>query len=177
MSGEATTRAAESAAALERAFGPQALCNRCGERIEDYRVIAVFLHDTAAVRAYCRGCYAVAADGEYFARGSGLVLDYQAFSERFGSPGPPPPPATPVDRILAALVRDPALGSLSPPSEAVARRLRMAPYRFRVELVLDGQARTAELVLSPEGRAETLEGDDAACARVKAAIRESPGSR
>jgi hypothetical protein len=175
MSGEATHRIAGSAAALERAFGADASCNRCAARIAAYRVVAVFLHDTAAVRAYCHDCYPVAVDGSYFARGSGQVLDYAAFSERFGSPGPAPPPATPVDRILAALVRDPALVSLSPPSEAGARRLGTTPYRFRVELLLDDGVRAAVVALGPEGRVVTLEGDDAACARVRAVVGGTSG--
>jgi hypothetical protein len=170
MSGEATSRVASSAAALERAFGAEATCNRCAARVEDYRVVVVFLHDTAAVRAYCRDCYPVAVDGSYFARGSGDVLEYAAFGERFGSPGPAPPPATPVDRILAALVRDPALVSVSPRSEAGARRLGALPYRFRVELSVGGAVRAAVLVVSPKGRVVTLEGDDAACALVKRAV-------
>ncbi len=69
MSGEATSRTAGSAAALEHAFGARAVCNRCGAPIEDYRVVAVFLHAAAAaaaVRAYCRGCYfSLGADIEW----------------------------------------------------------------------------------------------------------------
>lgn len=134
MSGESTRIATAKVAAFERAFGDNARCNRCGATIPDYRVLALFLHDTVAVRAYCQACYDVAIEGEYHARGDGMILDFVGFGERFGAAGPPPPPCTPVDRVLSTLIRDPALRSLSPPSEALARRARSTPYRFQVEI-------------------------------------------
>ena len=168
MSGESTSRSPGNASALERAFGDRAACNRCGAEIADYRVIALFLHDTALVRAYCRECYGVAVDGEYHARGDGLRLDYAGFAERFGAPGPPPPPATPVDRLLATLLRDPDVRFMTPPSEAVARRLRMSPYRFRIELLLDGAERSVDLTLRPDGTVERIEGEERARERLRA---------
>ena len=74
MSGEATSKTSASAEAFERAFGSVAACNRCQSRIEDYRVVAVFLHDTAAVRAYCRACYPAASEADYFAGGERVFL-------------------------------------------------------------------------------------------------------
>ncbi len=109
MSGESTPRTTVAAEALERAFGARAVCNACATPVEDYRVVALFLHETAVVRAYCRRCYPAAAEGEHSAAGDGLLLDYASFAARFGAPGPPPPPATAVDRALTTLVRDPAL--------------------------------------------------------------------
>jgi len=170
VSGEATSRRETKAEPLERAFGARAACSRCGVQVDHYRVIAVFLHDTVSVRAYCHHCYPGAVDGDYHARGDGLVLDYAGFSQRFGAPGPPPPVATPVDRMLTALVRDPALDSLTPHSEAAARRLRMQPYRFRVGFLIDGTVRTADLTVTPEGRVEALDGDASACARTQAVV-------
>src|SRR5262249_45916115 len=46
VSGESTPRATVAAAALERVFGPRAACNACAESVADYRVVALFLHDT-----------------------------------------------------------------------------------------------------------------------------------
>jgi len=61
MSGESTSRSVSPPEEMERAFGDSAVCNRCGHRVPDYRVVAHFLHDTAAVRAYWaeRGCFSV----------------------------------------------------------------------------------------------------------------------
>jgi hypothetical protein len=160
-----------SAAAFERAFGEAARCNRCAASTPDYRVIATFLHDTVAVRAYCQGCYEAAIEGEYHARGDGLILDYGGFAERFGAAGPPPPPCTPVDRALRALIREPGLRSLAPPSEALARRARSTPYRFKVELVIEGGAQGAELALMPDGRIVALVGEPLACERLRALLR------
>lgn len=168
MSGEATARTTAGAAALERAFGARASCNACGRAVEGYRIVVLFLHDLAVVRAYCRRCYPAAAEGEYRAGGDGLVLDFASFAARFGAAGPPPPPATPVDRLLAGLIRDPALRALSPPNEAFARKRRELPYRVRAEFLIDGITRQAKLALTREGRLESLEGDDDACARVRA---------
>ncbi|MGH7731373.1 MAG: hypothetical protein ACRENJ_09000, partial [Candidatus Eiseniibacteriota bacterium] len=98
-------------------FGPRAVCNACVASIPEYRIVALFLHETAVVRAYCPRCYPAAADGDYHARGDGLMTDYAGFAARFGPPGPPPPPATPVDRLLTVFIRDPALRRLSPASE------------------------------------------------------------
>ena len=170
MSGESTPRATVSAAAFERAFGDAARCNRCAAAAPDYRVVATFLHDTVAVRAYCPDCYEAAIEGEYHARGDGLILDYGGFAERFGPAGPFPPPCTPVDRALRALIREPALRSLAPPSEALARRARSTPYRFKVELAIAGAPRVAQLALMPDGRIEALEGEAQACERVRALL-------
>jgi len=170
VSGEATSKTSASAEAFERAFGSVAACNRCQSRIEDYRVVAVFLHDTAAVRAYCRACYPAASEADYFAGGDGIVLDYDSFARRFGAPGPTPPPATPVNRILARLVRDPALSFLTPRSEAGARRLATRPYRFRVTFRLDAGACAADLAVTPQGDVVSLDGEAAACAQLREAV-------
>ena len=170
MSGESTPRATVGSEPLERAFGPRATCNACGAVGEDYRVVVLFLHDTAIVRSYCESCYPAAADGDYHAGGSGLLLDYRSFAERFGAPGPPPPPQTPVDRMLASLVRDPALRVLSPGTEAVARRRRQTPYPVRAGFALGGAMREARLTITPDGRLASLTGDDAACTRVRERI-------
>lgn len=143
------------------------MCNACATSSPDYRVVAVFLHGTAAVRAYCPRCYAAAADGDYSAGGDGMLLDYAGFASRFGPPGPPPPPATPVDRLLTALIRDPALSRLSPVSEAVARRRRRTPYPVHVELAIDGAMAAAEMTVAVTGAIVGIEGDPAACARVR----------
>ncbi len=119
------------------------------------------------VRAYCRECYPEAADGEYFASGDGLMLDYAGFAARFGPPGPPPPPATPVDRLLTRLIHDPALRRLTPASEAVARRRRVMPYPVRVEFLLDGALAEARMTLSSTGVVSGLTGDPGACARAR----------
>jgi hypothetical protein len=130
-------------------------------------VVAVFLHETAAVRAYCARCYPAAADGDYHAAGDGILLDFATFARRFGSAGPPPPPATPVDRLLTAFLRDPALRGLSPVSEAVARRRRRVPYPVQVTLEIDRAPAEARLALSPLGAIVELSGDPVACARVR----------
>ena len=170
VSGEATSKSSQSAEPLERACGPEAACNRCGARVRDYRVVATFLHQTAAVRAYCRDCYPQASEGEYFAAGDGLVLDYARFADRFGAPGPAPPPVTPVDRMLARLVRDPALVSLAPWSEAGARRQGTRPYRFRIACRLEARVCAAELSVSPNGDVASIEGEDAAREWLRSAI-------
>jgi hypothetical protein len=170
MSGEATPRAQVDPGALERAFGDRARCNACGVEVERYRVIALFLHDLAAVRAYCGGCYEAACDGVYHARGDGMLIDYHGFASRFGAPGPPPPPASRVDRMLGALLRDARLRRLAPPSEALARRARCIPYRFASEWLIGDRKSDAELVLRPDGAVERLAGDPAACAAVRAAL-------
>ena len=167
MSGESSPRATAGTEALARAFGERAACNACAASVADYRVVVLFLHQTVAVRAYCSDCYPAAADGDYHAGGDGLLLDYAGFAERFGAPGPPPPPMTPVDRMLAALVRDPALRSLSPGSEAVARRRRQSPYPVRVGFLIAGATSEARMNVTPDGRMTALTGDAAACARVR----------
>ncbi|TMQ70848.1 MAG: hypothetical protein E6K81_11575 [Candidatus Eisenbacteria bacterium] len=170
MSGESAPRATVGSESLERAFGGTAACNACGARVAEYRVVALFLHETAAIRAYCARCYPAAADGDYHAGGDGLRLDYAAFAARFGAPGPPPPPTTPVDRMLAALVADPALRLLAPGSEAVARRRRRVPYPVRVGFALDGATSEARMSVAPDGRMTDLAGDPAACDRVRALL-------
>jgi hypothetical protein len=156
-----------AAEALERAFGPSAVCNACAASSADYRVVVVFLHETAAVRAYCPRCYPAAADGDYHAGGDGMVLDYGDFAARFGAAGPPPPPATPVDRLLTALIRDPALRRLIPASEAVARRRRQVPYPVRVTMHLGGAPVEAQITVAALGAIVSLAGDPAACTRVR----------
>ncbi|HET9328349.1 MAG TPA: hypothetical protein VFQ05_16405 [Candidatus Eisenbacteria bacterium] len=151
MSGESTRSGIASAAAFERAFGDSARCNRCGSVTPEYRVLAVFLHDTVAMRAYCQPCYDVAIEGEYHAGGDGFILHYEEFTKRFGAAGPPPPPCTPVDQVLSALIRDPALRSLKPPSEALARRTRKTPYKFQVEIDDGKGPHRFELDLTPNG--------------------------
>jgi hypothetical protein len=133
-------------------------------------VVALFLHGMGSVRAYCARCYPSAAEGDYHAGGDGLLLSYAEFAARFGAPGPEPPPATPVDRMLAALVRDPALRLLSPGSEAVARRRRLTPYAVRVAFAIDGVTREARMNVSPDGGMSALAGDPLACARVRGAL-------
>ena len=167
MSGESAPRTAVGSEPLDRVFGAEAACNACGARVAGYRVVALFLHETVVVRAYCPRCYPAAADGDYHAGGDGLTLDYPAFAARFGAPGPPPPPTTPVDRMLAALVRDPALRLLSPGSEAVARRRRLSPYPVRVGFAIEDATLEARMTVTPEGRMASLTGDPAACARVR----------
>ena len=127
----------------------------------------MFLHDTAVVRAYCGRCYPAAADGDYRADGDGMLLDYTGFVTRFGAPGPPPPPATPVDRMLTALIRDPDLRSLSPASEAIARRRRRVPYPVRAEFLLAGARAEAHMLLGAAGNLFDLTGHPDACARVR----------
>jgi hypothetical protein len=132
--------------------------------------VALFLHDTAAVRAYCPRCYPAAADGDYHAGGDGMLLDYAGFAARFGPPGPPPPPATPVDRLLRALIRDPAVRRLTPASEAVARRRRQVPYPVAVALAIDGRLVEARMTLSVTGALVQLDGEPAVCERVREVI-------
>jgi hypothetical protein len=153
--------------ALERVFGPRAVCNACAAAVAEYRVVALFLHDTAVIRAYCASCYPAATEGEYRAGGDGLVLDYADFAGRFGAPGPPPPPATSADRALAALVRDPTLRRLSPPSEAFARRRGSSPYRVGAAFLIGGSACEATFTLAPDGGIAGLEGAAAACERIQ----------
>jgi len=167
MSGESTARAMVAATALERVFGAQAVCNACAAAVPEYRVVALFLHDTTVIRAYCASCYPAATEGEYRADGDGLVLDYGDFAGRFGAPGPPPPPATSVDRALAALVRDPTLRWLSPPSEAFARRRGSVPYPVRAAFQIGGSTCEATFTLAPDGRIAALEGAEAACERIR----------
>jgi len=167
MSGESVPRTTAGGEALERAFGARAVCNACAAPVADYRVIALFLHETAVVRAYCAGCYPAAADGEYHAAGDGLILDYAGFTARFGAPGPPPPSATPADRRLVALVRDPALRALSPPSEALARKRSAAPYPVRARFLIDGRDREASFTLASDGRVDGFAGDPLARARAR----------
>ncbi len=167
MSGESTPRSMVAAAALERVFGTRAVCNACAASVADYRVVALFLHDTAVVRAYCGPCYPAAAEGTYWAGGDGLLLDYAGFAARFGAPGPPPPPATWVDRVLAALVRDPALRGLSPANEAFARKRRQVPYPVRATFLIEGVLCEATLALAPDGRVTALAGAPAACQRLR----------
>jgi hypothetical protein len=167
VSGESAPRATVGAEALERAFGARAVCNACAAPVEDYRVVALFLHETAVVRAYCARCYPAAAEGEYRAGGDGLLIDYADFALRFGAPGPPPPPATPVDGILATLIRDPGLRRLSPGSESFARKRRQVPYPVQVEFLIEGGGRKASFTLAPDGRMDGPSGDPLACARVR----------
>jgi hypothetical protein len=172
MSGESVPRTAAGLEPLERVFGARAVCNACGEPVAEYRVVALFLHETAVIRAYCAGCYPDATDGEYHAGGDGLILDYASFAARFGAPGPPPPAATPVDRILAALVRDPALRMLWPGSEAYARKRRFSPYPIRAGFLIAGRSREASFTLTPGGGMDGLSGDPLACARVREVLGE-----
>ncbi len=170
MSGESTRSGTANAIAFERAFGERARCNRCEASVGDYRVLAVFLHDTVAVRAYCAACYEQAIEGEYHARGDGVTLGYAGFVERFGAAGPPPPPCTPVDRVLRTLIRDAALCYLAPPSEALARRSRTTPYQFRVTLQVGGAPRDGRLSVMPDGQIEAIDGDPLARDRLREAL-------
>jgi hypothetical protein len=171
VSGESTRSATANVAAFERAFGARARCNRCEASVADYRVLAVFLHDTVAVRAYCPACYEQAIEGEYHARGDGMTLDYAGFSERFGAAGPPPPPCTPVDRMLRTLLHDSSLRFLAPPSEALARRSRTTPYQFRISFELGGAPRSGELSVMPDGGIQAIGGDPLARAHLTEALR------
>ena len=169
MSGESTSRSMTAPEAMERAFGASAVCNRCGERVDEYRVVAQFLHDVAAVRAYCGGCYPT-IEGEYHAAGDGLLLDYQEFSRRFGAPGPPPPESTRVDRLLARLVGSPEVARLIPPSEALAKRRRATPYTFELGVRVGDDVRPVLLALEPDGSVASLQGEPMACERVRVTI-------
>ena len=122
------------------------------------------------MRAYCGHCYPAAAEGDYHAGGDGLLLDYAGFARRFGAPGPPPPPSTAVDRLLTALLRDPALRLLSPASEAIARRRRQVPYPVRAAFMIEGGIREALATVATAGQLIALVGHPAACARVKALV-------
>lgn len=170
MSGESVPRTTAGLEPLERVFGARAVCNACAASVAEYRVVALFLHDTAVVRAYCAACYPAAADGDYHAGGDGMILDYAGFAARFGAPGPPPPRATPVDRLLAALVRDPGLRMLSPPNEAFARKRSRAPYAIRAAFVIEGREREASFTLAADGGLDGLTGDPLAAARARALI-------
>jgi len=172
MSGESTPRAAVGVEELERAFGDAAVCNRCGTSVASYRVVATFLHETVAVRAYCASCYPL-IEGEYHAGGTGLLIGFDEFARRFGAPAPTPSPATPVDRLLTVLLRAPELRSLIPASEALARRARSVPYRFRVVLDLDGDPQALEMALSPGGRVEAITGEPRARERLGAMLESS----
>jgi hypothetical protein len=172
MSGESSPRAAVGAEELERVFGEAAVCNRCGASVAAYRIVATFLHDTVAVRAYCASCYPQ-IEGEYHAGGSGLLIGFDEFARRFGAPAPTPSPATPVDRLLTRLLRAPELRSLVPASEAFARRTRALPYRFRVVLEIDGASQALEMAVSPGGRVEALAGDAPARERLGAMLESS----
>jgi hypothetical protein len=169
VSGESAPREAATREPLERVFGPSARCSGCGASVEHYRVVALFFHETAVVRAYCRVCYPSAVEGDYHARGDGLRLDYTTFAARFGPAGPPPPPVTPADRVLLSLVTDDALASLAPANEAFARKRGRAPYAIRAGFLIDGKSRAATFALAPDGGVERLSGDPDACARVRAA--------
>ena len=169
MSGEATSQRTAAPEALERAFGTQAVCNRCAAPVADYRIVALFLHQTAALRAYCRECYGQ-VEGEYHAAGDGVLMSYDEFARRFGAPGPIPPPATPVDRILARFMADPDLRRLVPPSEALAKRTQVTPYQFDVGLQLGAEVRAAMLALAPDGSVASLQGEPMVCERVRAIL-------
>jgi hypothetical protein len=171
VSGESTPREVATREPLERAFGATARCSGCGAEVEQYRVMALFFHETAIVRAYCRVCYSSAVEGDYHARGEHLRLDYDAFAARFGPPGPPPPPVSPADRVLLALVDDDSLASLAPANEAFARKRGRAPYAIRAGFLIGGTARTATFALAPDGGLSRLAGDPDACARVRSAAR------
>lgn len=166
MSGEATAQRTTAAEAMERAFGERAACNRCGERSAEYRVVAHFLHDTAAVRAYCGACYPQ-VDGQYHAAGDGLLLTYEEFARRFGAPGPQPPPATKVDRLLARLMRSADVARLVPPSEALAKRTRLTPYTFDLGVRVRDDVRAVMLALQTDGSVASIQGEPVACERVR----------
>ncbi|NOT34833.1 MAG: hypothetical protein HOP12_11780 [Candidatus Eisenbacteria bacterium] len=169
MSGEATRREATARESLERAFGESAHCSACAAAVADYRVVALFLHEGVVVRAYCRACYDDALAGEYGARGEGLLLDYDAFVERFGAAGPRPR-VSPVDRALFGLMRDSNLASLTPATECLARRRGTAPYRFAATFGAPGHETRATFELTAEGRMQQLTGDASAQERVQRAV-------
>lgn len=172
MSGESAPRPHEAHEALERAFGERTTCSTCAEEVDDYRVVTLFLHDHAVVRACCPGCYDDALEGDYAARSASLVLDYDAFVARFGCPGPRPRPSA-VDRALLALVRDPALSGLSPASECAARRRGPPPYRIAATYRDGGDEVAASFRIGPDGAATDLDAHPAARARVERALREA----
>jgi hypothetical protein len=169
MSGESTSRSITAPEAMERAFGASAVCNRCGERVSEYRVVAHFLHDTAVVRAYCQACYPK-SEGQYHAAGDGLLLGYDEFARRFGAPGPRPPEATRVDRTLARLVANADVLRLVPPSEALAKRRRATPYTFDLGVRVENDVRPVMLALEVDGSVASLQGEPVACERVRGMI-------
>jgi len=170
LSGESTRRDSPAAPeALDRAFGERATCNRCGRVAADYRVIARFLHDLTSVRAYCGSCYADALEGRHDAAGDGLLIGWAEFAARFGAPGPPPPPATAVDRRLAALLGRGDLRMLDPATECLARRRGPPPHRFTIELAPAGALARATFELDAGGAVLSASGDPAAVAAVRAA--------
>lgn len=171
MSGESAPRAGGGAEPLDRAFGATARCSTCGATVAGYRVVALFYHETAAIRAYCATCYPDATEGDYHAAGDGLILDFATFAARFGAPGPPPPPVTPVDRLLLALVRDPALRSLSPANEVFARKRGRPPYVVRAGFAVDGAEKLATITIGADGTDAGVAGDPEACARASAAVQ------
>jgi hypothetical protein len=170
VSGESTRQERPAAPeALDRAFGARATCNRCGRAAADYRVIARFLHDLASVRAYCPSCYAAALEGRHDARGDGMLIGWAEFAARFGAPGPPPPPATAVDRRLAALLGRADLRMLDPATECLARRRGPPPHRFEIELAPAGTPARATFELDAQGVVMAVSGDDDAVAAVRGA--------
>ena len=168
MSGESSPRQATAHEPLERAFGERARCSDCGAEAENYRIMVLFFHQTAAVRAYCRACYPAATEGDYHANGDGMLMDFATFVARFGPAGPPPPPVTPVDRVLLALVRDPSLRALSPANEAFARKRGPSPHAVSAAFEIGGSPRQATFTVSMTGALGDLAGDADACARVRA---------
>ncbi|MBI3539761.1 MAG: hypothetical protein HY076_05765 [Candidatus Eisenbacteria bacterium] len=97
-----------------------------------------------------------------------MIVDYATFAARFGPPGPAPPPVTPADRALLALVRDASLVSLAPANEAFARKRGPAPYAVRAGFVLGGAPREATFALAADGGVTRLAGDAEVCARIRA---------
>jgi len=169
MSGESTRKSAPASESLDQVFGEKATCNRCGARWPGYRTIVSFFDDVVAIRGYCPLCYEVASEGEYHAAGNGLILDGAEYARRFGAPAAVAT-STPVNRLLATLVRDPALRELVPGTEAAARRLGHSPHRFLVEMEIDDEPLDAVLVVEPGGRVVAVEGDPRVCARLRGLI-------
>ena len=169
MSGESTSRSVSAPEKMERAFGDSAVCNRCGQRTSDYRVVAHFLHDTAAVRAYCRACYPQ-VEGQYHAGGDGLLLSWNDFARRFGAPAPAPLEPTRVDRLLARLMACEDVARLVPPSEALAKRPRSTPYTFDLGIRVGAEVRPVMLALEVDGSVASLQGEPVACERVRGVI-------
>ena len=169
MSGESTRKTAHEGESLDRVFGEKATCNRCGTGWPTYRTIVSFFDDLVAIRAYCPMCYEVATEGEYHAAGSGLVLDSTHYARRFGAPAATAT-STPVNRLLATLVRDPALRELVPGSEAAARRLGHAPHRFLVEMEIEEEPLDAVLVVEPSGKVVAVEGEPRVCERLRGLV-------
>lgn len=172
MSGESTRKSTPRGEDLDHVFGEKATCNRCVMRWPGYRVIVTFYHDLAAIRAYCPTCYPLATEGEYHAAGDGLLLAAESYAQRFGAPGAPAT-ATSISRLLAALVRDPALRELVPGTEAAARRLGQKPYRFLVEMDVEGEPLEAVMVVEPGGRVQAVEGDPPVRARLLALVESA----